>query len=354
MLKAFMLRHPSQNLAFDPSYGTSVWWGEDILSGFESEHCPQAEGMWRSVQGWQPDVILQYGYAWDGALRMLWHARHAGLPVVFRGTLTDVPDPRSGWLGRVSRIARVPVLRAFDAWQYGGNYSLRALRNAGVRLSRCYRVPYSVNSNVFVTESDRIVREGQLSSERKRMDLPLDAFVILFIGQFAWVKGPDLGLEIFRNFHAQYKNSYMIFVGSGPEYESTKKLSARYGLDAYIRFAGFQASRFTVRFYVASDVVLFPSRYETWARSVNEAMLCKRPCLVNRSMAVADDLVLDGETGKVLSEPDSGSYVTALHEMLDPAVRQRLGYMSRQRALEFSYEASLEVAVRCLRETANA
>ena len=266
-LKLFMLRHPDQNKVFDPSYGTSVWWGEDVLSGFESEHCPRTERMWDAVRAWQPDVVLQYGYGWSGALRMLWHARQARVPVVFRGTITHVRDPRSGWKGRVTRIARIPILRAFNAWQYGGNYSLRALRSAGIPESKCYRVPYSVNSAVFVSESDRLVGEGLVTAEREHLNLPQDAFVILFIGQLDWVKGPDLGVEVFRGFHARHRNSYMIFVGSGPEFEATKALAVRYGLGDAIRFVGFQPSRMTVRFYTASNVVIFPSRYETWARN---------------------------------------------------------------------------------------
>jgi glycosyltransferase involved in cell wall biosynthesis len=353
-LKVFMLRHPDQNRVFDQEYRTSVWWGEDFLSGLESEHCPQPEGMWSAVRAWQPDVVLQYGYGWTGALRMLWHARQARLPVVFRGTITPDLDPRSGWKGRFTRIARNPILRTFDAWHYGGNYSLRVLRSAGIPESKCYRVPYSVNCGVFVSESDRLVGEGLVTSERERLNLPQDSFVILFIGQLSWFKGPDLAVEIFKDFHARHRNSYMIVVGNGAEFESTQALAARYRLCDAIRFVGFQPSRMTVPFYTASDVVLFPSRYETWARSVNEAMLCKRPCLVNRMMPVADDLVVDGENGKVLSRPDPGSYVTALLELTDPTIRQRLGESARRRALEFSYESSLEEAVRCLRETANA
>ena len=41
-------------------------------------------------------------------------------------------------------------------------------------------------------------------------------------------------------------------------------------------FAGFVPSKHTVPYYLASDLVIFPSRYETWARGVNEAMLCGR------------------------------------------------------------------------------
>ena len=353
-LKLFMQVHPNRNKKFDTDYKTSVWWGEDILAGYESEHCPGDEMMWGAVRSWRPDVILLYGYAWNAGVRVLWGAWRSHIPVVFRGTISPIIDPRHAWKSRLMRVARIPVLRAFDGWHYGGAYSLRVLQQAGVPVERCYHVPYSVNSNWFLSESKRLVATGAAEAERRRLGVPDSHLALLFIGQASWFKGPDIAIEVFRRFHEREHRSVLLFVGSGAELDATRALAARYQLADHVRFLVFRPSKETVSVYAACDAVLFCSRYETWARSVNEAMLCGKPCFVNRVMPVADDLVIDQKNGFVLDGPDADSYIEPMLRFaaLSAAERAQMGEAARQQALQFSYENHLDEAICSLCETA--
>ena len=69
---------------------------------------------------------------------------------------------------------------------------------------------------------------------------------------------------------------------------------------APIRFAGFLNQSQIVEAYVAADVLVLPSDGgETWGLVVNEAMACKRPCIVSDHVGCGPDLVAVGETGVI-------------------------------------------------------
>jgi glycosyltransferase involved in cell wall biosynthesis len=105
-------------------------------------------------------------------------------------------------------------------------------------------------------------------------------------------------------------------------------------------FAGFVPSAQTVPYYLASDLVICTSRYETWARMVNEAMLCRRPCVVNRVVPAAGGLVEHGENGYVVEAPEAAPYVPVIdgHFSLPANARGRMGDAARARAQAFAYE----------------
>ena len=84
---------------------------------------------------------------------------------------------------------------------------------------------------------------------------------------------------------------------------------------------------------------------------VNEAMLCRRPCLLNMRVPAAGGLVEDGVNGYVVPSPevesDIAAYVAALrrHFALPLVQRQKMGEAAREKAKEFSYEAHMNEAV---------
>jgi len=341
-LHVFYLLDPGRNREYDPDYAQGIEWGEAMLTGFSSTLLEDPRMLRATIRAWRPDAVMVYGYGWPGALRMIAEFRARRIPLIFRGTLNTYVDPRRGVLSRLTRRVRPAVFHCFRTLHYGGTYSLRVLRSAGIPESRLFFVPYSVDTPYFAEKADSR-GEGARKGFLQDRGWPADARVVLFIGQLSWFKGPDIAMEAFRLWSERDPRGRLVIVGSGAEAESLRDAAATLPAPDRVHFAGFCPSKQTTDYYLLSDVVLFTSRYETWARAVNEAMLCRRPCIVNIRIPASGGLVDDKLTGLVITGDGPAEYCGALEHFfgLSPLERLQIGEAARVRAMTFSYEAHL-------------
>ncbi len=352
-LKVYYILSPKLNNTFDLDYNQGINWGEDMLEGYTSEQCENSNEIFAKIVEWLPDVVLMYGYMWPGALSLILRCRIHGISLILRGTLNYYKDPRNTFLQGLRRPFRWPIFHLFDALHYGGTYSYKVLRRALVPRKRLFFAPYSVDSPHFVTASDQLKAAGIGEKIRKELGWA-DCFpVILFIGQLSWFKGPDIAAQVFQQYYGKNKKARLLVVGNGVKMDEIKSLLGPLVDQGVVHFEGFVPSKQTIPYYLASHIVLFTSRYETWARSVNEAMLCKRPCIVNRIIPSAGGLVDDEINGYVV-EPKIDDYCNVLKKfcLLSSSDRDKLGDNARKSAKKFSYEANMESIVECIRYAA--
>jgi glycosyltransferase involved in cell wall biosynthesis len=317
--------------------------------------------VFRELRAWSPKAVLLYGYAWSGpgAVPLLLALKACRVPVVFRGTLHTDPDPRSPRFAGVKRRLKRRLFRLFDSLHYGGSYSRRVFEAANIPAARLFLVPFSVDSTYFVAESDRLEQTGVRRSVRTSLGIGETEYVILFIGQLSWQKGADIAIEVFARSIDRVPSARLVVLGSGPLDQQLREEVRHRGLDKAVSFQGFCPTKQTVPYYLASDVVLFTSRYETWARAVNEAMLCKRPCILNAAIPAADliehgssgYIVPPGDVAAYVRRPDVAAYVRCLeqHSALPAEQRVAIGEAARRSACGMSYENHVDALVESFR-----
>jgi glycosyltransferase involved in cell wall biosynthesis len=88
--------------------------------------------------------------------------------------------------------------------------------------------------------------------------------------------------------------------------------------------------------YRDADVLLFPTRYESFGLVVIEAIAAGLPVIV--SDAVAPGIVTDGRNGMVIAGHDPSRYAAALRRLADPGTRVAMAEANRQDARRFSIE----------------
>ena len=296
-------------------------------------------------------MVLIYGYSWPGALKILVRNWWRGQAQVHRGTLNYYLDPRRPLKGRLTRPLRSFVLRLFDAHHYGGDYSRKVLLDAGAKKSSLFFVPYSVDTEHFLATSESPQAQKAARALRVERGWAEDDRVILFIAQHNWFKGPDIAMEAFRRVAQADPQARFLVVGSG-RMTDAMKAAALGGIEpGRIHFAGFVPSTQTVPYYLASDVVFCSSRYETWARMVNEAMLCRRPCVVSRVVPAAGGLIVAGVNGHVVKTPEAGLFAEAIarHFALPVMAREEMGEAARRHAQGFAYEPNMDNVIAAAR-----
>jgi 1,2-diacylglycerol 3-alpha-glucosyltransferase len=178
-------------------------------------------------------------------------------------------------------------------------------------------------------------------SPRADLDIPEGAPVFLYAGRIAEEKNLRFLMRAFEQIHRRLESAIMVWAGDGPLRPALEEETARLGLNAHVRFAGFLDRPHITDLYRAADVFLFASKTETQGLVLVEAMAGGTPAVAVRAMGVCD-VVSDGEDGYLVSENAEELADRAVALITDRSDVQRL----RAAALEAAERMSLQNAVR--------
>lgn len=90
--------------------------------------------------------------------------------------------------------------------------------------------------------------------------------------------------------------------------------------------------------YAQADLLLFPTRYESFGLVVVEAMAAGLPVVV--SDEVGQGIVADGRNGVVICGHEPAAYAAALRRLADPRIRAAMGAANRADVRRFSIAAA--------------
>ncbi|MEX2374179.1 MAG: glycosyltransferase [Dehalococcoidia bacterium] len=163
---------------------------------------------------------------------------------------------------------------------------------------------------------------------RHRWEIPKEAPVVAFIGRLAGVKRPDRFLEV-ADAIADSRPETIFLVAGGAEPRDLDRLGSMVQ-KADVRFLGWVADVGAV--HAASDLVLLTSDNEGMPVSLIEAGMSGLPCVATKVGSVSD-VVIDKQTGRVVST-DVDELVCASLELLeDRPRRERYGVAARDHTL---------------------
>ena len=89
--------------------------------------------------------------------------------------------------------------------------------------------------------------------------------------------------------------------------------------------------------YQNADLLLFPTRNESFGMVVIEAMAAGLPVIVSDDINV--DVVQDGRSGAVISGHDPADYAAALRRLADPRIRAAIGAANKEDVRWYSIES---------------
>jgi glycosyltransferase involved in cell wall biosynthesis len=176
------------------------------------------------------------------------------------------------------RIAYAPIQKALVI----GRLNQEHYQAHGLSVDRHFRSPYCVVDRFekLTNEEANVCRERV----RREAGFSRQVRVLLFCGKLQNKKYPDALLEAVASMPAEERARYgILYVGSGG-LEGALRLKARSLKDVRVCFAGFKNQTELAPYYLASDVLVLPSRQmgETWGLVVNEALLAGRRVIVSR------------------------------------------------------------------------
>jgi D-inositol-3-phosphate glycosyltransferase len=282
----------------------------------------------------------------------------------------------SGWVGRSAKeVWSVPLVASFHTLGKVKNYSLargepqepearlsgeqRVIAEAdrilaptpaeAAQLVGLYRadpkhiriVPPGVDHTIFQPRSRREARE--------RLHLS-DLRLALYVGRLQPHKGPDVAVRTLAEAVARdpdaTRDLVLAIVGGpsgashGAEMARLLELAGALGVSERVMLFPPQPQPRLADFYAAADVVLVPSRSESFGLVALEAQACGTP-VVAASVGGLRFVVEDGATGFLVVGHDPADHADRLLQVLrDPGLAARLGEEAARQALGFTWDAT--------------
>ncbi len=175
---------------------------------------------------------------------------------------------------------------------------------------------------------------------RKALGLPLHVPLLLLVANDLARKGLDVSLQSLHGDALHLGDwPHLAVVGGDPrQIQHYRKLAAHLGLQDRVHFLGRQGAMSTV--YAAADLLLHPTREDSFGMVVLEAMAHGLPVVVSRAPWCGLAADLRDDEAWLLSHPeDVEGLRTAIRSLLAEAgLRQRLGARGRAVAARYAWE----------------
>jgi glycosyltransferase involved in cell wall biosynthesis len=330
----------SMQEVLDPGFGQRVRWDIPLLEGYSYEFVPnrskdpgphQYKGLDNPelvsrVLRRNPDAVLVFGWASKSHLHAL-RKLHGRFPVFFRGDSTLLGE-RRGLRRWARRVFLRWVYRHIDVALYVGQHNRSYFKAHGLREDQLVWVPHSVDNERFSDAKGDYVKRAQ--ALRRKLGIPDEDIIILFVGKLEAQKAPEVLLEAFMGLKA--RNAHLVFAGSGH-------------MEGHLHRMAQENQSVMPVVYHAANVFVLASRGETWGLAVNEAMACACPVVVSDRVGCAPDLVREGQNGHVVPSGDADALRAVLGRLaLQPSACHQMGMASRQIIDEWSIErAAMEI-----------
>jgi len=301
---------------FDPGFGATIAWDIPLLEGYPftwvnntaedpgSHHYKGIvnPGLIQQVQGWEPDAVLIFGWAYQSHLKCLRYFK-GRLPVYFRGDSTLLDEPKG--LKKIFRSLFLNwVYKHVDCAFYAGSNNKDYFKKYGLKDKQLIFAPHAIDNDRFSAD-----RNAEAVALRKQLSISDSDILVLFAGKLEGKKSPIELLDAFVSLNKP--GMHLLFAGNG-ELEEKLKLKA---VDLKnIHFMGFQNQTIMPVIYQACDLFCLPSRGpgETWGLAVNEAMACGKAVLLSDKVGCAVDLVKKGYNGDVFESGNNNSFAESL------------------------------------------
>ena len=138
---------------------------------------------------------------------------------------------------------------------------------------------------------------------RRVMNLGLDDSLVLFVGRFDPMKGLDRLIEALRLLRSKTNLKVVVVGGDGkqsPAQQEIRNIARRLQVEDHIIWTGAVEHTRMPFMYNAADVVVIPSRYESFGLVALEAMACGTP-VVATPVGIMDRIIREGQNGFILN-----------------------------------------------------
>lgn len=314
----------------DKDFGSKLAWDTPLLVGYKYRVLNNESKMgikhWSGLRGRGIDAILKqarpkailissFGYIFNWIIYM--SAVRYGIPIWIRVETQDQATERGPIKAYIRSVIYKSLYKRVAKAFYIGSLNRAHLIKHGLAPNQLEPALYCTPNPARVLSAD--AKGEQRSALRHEFGIPSENLVIGFFGKFIRKKNPEIifkALEIASD-NLQRKVTILL-VGSGELETTLKALASNLEKNRGIKtiFAGFVNQSKLTAYYLASDIVILPSRKdgETWGLVVNEALQAGCAAIMSNAVGCSADFK-DFERVRVVAVADQVATAQAIVDL---------------------------------------
>ena len=297
---------------------------------------PYSPRLFRTARALDPDIVhAQHPFLLGPTARRL--ARRHGCPLVF--TYHTRYEKYAHYVPLPERFVAALAVRLSCRFASSADLVIapsariaETLRERGVT-APVVVVPTGIPLDLFCP--------GDRREARRRLGLPSDARLCLYVGRLDREKSVDRIIDAFGTIADAVGDAHLILVGEGTHLPAAQRRAEASAARDRIHFHRGMAREALPKFYRAADLFLFASETETQGLVLAEAHGCGLPAVAVRASGV-NEVVRDGESGLLTKAESRELAEAAVGLLLDPERRAVMGRAARGVA-EREFSAALQV-----------
>jgi len=291
----------------------------------------------REVEKLRIQLIHSHGLATVG-WAAFWVARSLNLPIVTTFH-TLIPEA----VHYVAKSSRTKSFVKRMAWSYVKFYLRRS--DAVIVPSNAIKdllIEHGLEKDIYVIPSGIDAKRFNpgVNGETIRESLGIkDGNLVLYVGRLVKEKNLEVLIKAAPKVLKELPNCKFMVAGMGPASEYYKNMVMENDLKEGIVFQGYVKDEDLARYYSASDVFIFPSKFETQGLTALEAMACGKP-VVGADFLAIKEIVKDGYNGYLFNPDDPDDCAEKIVKTVNK--KSVMGKNARQTALEYSIEKCMD------------
>ncbi len=286
------------------------------------------------LAAYEPDVVHTHGFAFMG-LKGMWASRELLRPMILTfHTMVIDAIPYYTPFTRRSRLLTNLISRYLRGFLH---HSGAVVAPTQAVMDELYRLaPRMRHTSVIPNGVDLERFRTDLDGGNVREELGIgNADLLLHVGRVAPEKDIAFLLQAFPGLLRRRPGCKLLFVGTGPELERSRRFVQSHGLADDILFTGFVPDEDLPSYYAAADIMTIASQFETQGMVALEAIACGKP-VVAVDYRAFPEYIEDGRNGFLFPVGDVPGFHLSVLAALDceDAIRER----ARETARGFSWE----------------
>ncbi|MCP4569675.1 MAG: glycosyltransferase family 4 protein [FCB group bacterium] len=171
-----------------------------------------------------------------------------------------------------------------------------------------------------------------------------DIIRFVFTKYYKPVYAPDIALKAFAVAARKNKNIRLTMIGGGPMEADLKQMAENWHLTGRVEIKGWQSMAATEKLINAADVMLMPSRRESFGVAALEALAHGKP-VIGSKVGGIPEIVEDEVNGLLIPTEDPESLAMAILRLAgDRDLRRRMGRAGKAGVRErFDFEKCLDM-----------
>ena len=194
-----------------------------------------------------------------------------------------------------------------------------------------------INPGIDLNDYSLHDKDSVRNNIRRELGLDIKDTVILFASMNFEIKGLDDVLSSLAKLKAQNKKFKLVVVGKGNIKKYTK-MAQKVQIHSDVIFTGPVSKEKLIRIYLAGDIYIMLSKFDTFGMVVLEAMAAGLPAIISSNVG-AKDLVRENENGFIVSDTSDADYIAAkISLLLDENIRRKMSVAASETAAQNTWD----------------